>query len=399
MAGFDGSGNFVRSDGTLTGSNICATQESTSVGIQAARFDNELNTIATGLENCLTRDQQTALSTSFDFNSQKGINLAAGTASTDAVRMSQLVANGAIQLGSLGGTAPNYTATTALPLSAYGDGQTFAFNVASRAAGNVTVNINTLGAASIQDADSNTIDGLKMPYFGLITYSTVNSAFVLVNDQYQNTVFSCGATGGTSTAYTASATPQVYGYYDGLLVSCRTHTASGASPTINIDSVGAKPIVTPSDNAIIANEIPSGALLTLAYDSNFDAFVLVNQPRSVIDYTPTISAGGSMTVSSVTEDTRYSIDGACIDMQMDASFTLGGTASNQINVSLPVSPLIFLTGVALDVTDNSGRVGVQAYTQNISNVIEILTENGANFTLGTGGTIRLMARYFFRSSY
>lgn len=87
---WDGSGNFTRTDGTLTGPAICQTQASTGVDIQAVRFDNELNNLAEGLEKCLTVTGETLPTAPLNMNSQKVINVATATAATDATTFSQL---------------------------------------------------------------------------------------------------------------------------------------------------------------------------------------------------------------------------------------------------------------------------------------------------------------------
>lgn len=87
---WDGSGNFTRTDGFLTGDSICQTQESTGVDITAVRFDNELNNIVNGLEKCLTVTGETLPTASINMNNQKMINLPQGTAVGDSVNFFQL---------------------------------------------------------------------------------------------------------------------------------------------------------------------------------------------------------------------------------------------------------------------------------------------------------------------
>lgn len=89
--GWNGSGSFIRNDGTLTGSAICATQKATGVGAVASRFDNELNEIATGLQACVTKNGESgALTANLNAGSQKIVNLANGTASGEALHFGQL---------------------------------------------------------------------------------------------------------------------------------------------------------------------------------------------------------------------------------------------------------------------------------------------------------------------
>jgi len=83
MAGWDGSGNFVR--------NYNWTVDAASgIKILSSKMDTEFNTYATGLMNCLTRDGQTKPSANQDWNGYKITNLLPGTASTDAATVGQL---------------------------------------------------------------------------------------------------------------------------------------------------------------------------------------------------------------------------------------------------------------------------------------------------------------------
>ena len=61
-----------------------------SIKIVASRMDGEFDNYKTGLENCITRDNQTPPTAAISWNSQKITSLANGTASTDAVNLGQV---------------------------------------------------------------------------------------------------------------------------------------------------------------------------------------------------------------------------------------------------------------------------------------------------------------------
>ena len=73
-------------------------------------------------------------------------------------------------------------------------------------------------------------------------------------------------TAGTSTAYTATANQTLSAYYDGLLLVLDFHVASGASPTLNVDSLGARNLQFHDGTAVAANDIPAGAKVLVVYD-------------------------------------------------------------------------------------------------------------------------------------
>lgn len=57
---FDGSGRFIRTDGTRTGPRVWRDAAARLIRINAPDFDEHDNDFARGLENCLTRDGQTS---------------------------------------------------------------------------------------------------------------------------------------------------------------------------------------------------------------------------------------------------------------------------------------------------------------------------------------------------
>lgn len=67
-----------------------------------------------------------------------------------------------------------------------------------------------------------------------------------------------GTTAGTSTAYTASLTPAITAYVAGMRFFVDVHTACGAAPTINLNSLGAKNIKLVSGAAPGAGAIQAG---------------------------------------------------------------------------------------------------------------------------------------------
>lgn len=90
-------------------------------------------------------------------------------------------------------------------------------------------------------------------------------------------------TGGSATAYTV-ATPNrtIAAYENGLRLRVRLHTATGAAPTLNVNSLGAVRLAWPysADGRVSANQIPGAAILDVVYRESFGpdgaAWVIVN---------------------------------------------------------------------------------------------------------------------------
>lgn len=83
MAGWDGSGNW-------SWSYSWVNEEALGQYIDATKFDAQFADAKAGFENCLTRDGQGKPSANIDWNAKKITNLANGTASGDAINLSQL---------------------------------------------------------------------------------------------------------------------------------------------------------------------------------------------------------------------------------------------------------------------------------------------------------------------
>lgn len=82
-------------------------------------------------------------------------------------------------------------------------------------------------------------------------------------------------TAGTGTAYTLTTNQGLTSLTDGFMVRARMNATSGATPTLNVDSLGAKSIVLD----VSATAIPTGALLTeqvysFVYDSTADGWIV-----------------------------------------------------------------------------------------------------------------------------
>lgn len=80
-------------------------------------------------------------------------------------------------------------------------------------------------------------------------------------------------TGGTSTAYTATSN-QSLGLVDGTTITLQMSATSGATPTLNVDSGGAKAIQGVSGTAIPTGALLSGGLYKFTYRSGADAWIL-----------------------------------------------------------------------------------------------------------------------------
>lgn len=80
-----------------------------------------------------------------------------------------------------------------------------------------------------------------------------------------------GTTGGSATAYTLAQ--QGFSLFDGALVRFKLHVESGATPTLNVNSTGAKKLMMDKYKPMKAG-IAAGTWLTAVYSTTFGFFVL-----------------------------------------------------------------------------------------------------------------------------
>ena len=81
-------------------------------------------------------------------------------------------------------------------------------------------------------------------------------------------------TAGSSTAYTAASNRTLSAYHDGLSLVLELHTACGATPTLNVDSVGAQSLVWQDGTALAANDLAAGMCMVVCDVDNTNWVVL-----------------------------------------------------------------------------------------------------------------------------
>jgi hypothetical protein len=80
-------------------------------------------------------------------------------------------------------------------------------------------------------------------------------------------------TGGTSTAYTATSN-QTLSLTDGVTVTLQMSATSGATPTLNVDSLGAKAIQSVSGTAIPTGALLNNGVYRFTYRTSPDAWIV-----------------------------------------------------------------------------------------------------------------------------
>jgi len=143
---FNGSGTFERLYNWVT-------DLGNSVNITASRMDGEMDGMATGLSNCITKDGQTTITANIPMNSKKLTGLTNGSARTDSIALGQVQDGTYTTLGTAGGSADTYTATPSPAITAYATGSRFNIKINADNTGASTLNISAVGAKNMKKYD------------------------------------------------------------------------------------------------------------------------------------------------------------------------------------------------------------------------------------------------------
>lgn len=113
-------------------------------------------------------------------------------------------------------------------------------------------------------------------------------------------------------------------------------------------------------------------------------------------YSPSFSASGSMTFTSITTNiARFVVQGGLVTVFLNASGTTGGTASNNLRASLPITPN--------DVADHyrggatyaeAGDIMAGIYNINADGV-NVRKADSSNYTLGASREMAAVVQYMF----
>ena len=114
-----------------------------------------------------------------------------------------------------------------------------------------------------------------------------------------------------------------------------------------------------------------------------------------LNWVPTLGASGSMTVAVLAfEQAKFKMNGREVVISMHVSFSLGGTASNTVTVTLPISSSYAYACVSasvLDTTAFGGGVAIIPATTN--STLSVRKPDASNFSIGDAKQISLGGSY------
>jgi hypothetical protein len=165
---------------------------------------------------------------------------------------------------------------------------------------------------------------------------------------------------GVGVRYSSSGGPVFFGA-----------TSASATPDAQISNAGGTALLTLSNsgNVTIPGTLTVTTPANIVFGSNW------------VSWTPTVTASGSMTISSLTiTDAQYVRVGPLVYFKLQFSCTLGGTASNTIYATVPVN-YAGTNSLVPAFHSNGGWYNAIAQMAN-TNQIEIQAQGLGNYVLG-----------------
>lgn len=135
--------------------------------------------------------------------------------------------------------------------------------------------INACWTKDGQNVPSSTVDMRGFKFSGVGDGTTRNSAMSVAIFQDASHIYG-GTSTGAANVYAATLSPAISSYVDGMMLTFLSHQANtSTTPTLNVNSVGAKTI-TKTSGALAANDIVINKICWVAYDGDADVFQLLN---------------------------------------------------------------------------------------------------------------------------
>ena len=254
--------------------------------ISSSAFNGTINDISTALTQSVSADGQTTITANQNMYGYKHTNVAAAVNGTDYAPLWQ-VQNGYGKALSAVSGADTITAVTTPGLAAYQAGGLYQFiPAANNATTTPTLNINSLGARSIVWHDGSALKAGNLVQGAIFSLYDDGTKFRVLPTGGSN----YGIAGGTVDAITATIAVGA-AYADGMMVRVQAAGANtSATPTLNVNSIGAKTIVKLNNQPLIAGDIAGADFVAqLHYDSSLDKWVLEN-PATATPAIPSITA-------------------------------------------------------------------------------------------------------------
>lgn len=189
------------------------------------------------------------------------------------------------------------------------------------------------------------------------------------------------ASSGSSTAYAATSYQGFTSLSDGLSITLRIDETNGPSPTLNVDSLGAKAIQSASGVAIGAGKLLAGGVYTFTYSTAAVAWIV----HALFSETEEIASGTAMLFAQTSAPTGWTKstthDNKALRVVSGAASSGGSTAFTSVFSSRTPS------GTVGDRTLTLGMMPVHTHTIPIGgNTITSVTTSGSQTASGVNNS-------------
>jgi hypothetical protein len=171
----NGSGTFQRSDSVYTASDVWAKNRDASTNILASRHDSHDQDIANALTASIANDGQTPILADLPMSTRKHTGVGNAAARDHYAAAGQVQDGSLIWGGTTGGTTTAYTISLSPAITAYATGQLFGFIANASNTGSATLNVNGVGAVTMNGADGALVrDDLIAGQAYLVSYDSAS---------------------------------------------------------------------------------------------------------------------------------------------------------------------------------------------------------------------------------
>lgn len=369
--------------------------------ISSSAFNGTINDISTALTQSVSADGQTTITANQNMYGYKHTNVAAAVNGTDYAPLWQ-VQNGYGKALSAVSGADTITAVTTPGLAAYQAGGLYQFiPAANNATTTPTLNINSLGARSIVWHDGTALkagDLVQGAIFSLYDDGTKFRVLPTGGSNY-------GIAGGTVDAITATIAVGA-AYADGMIVRIQaTGANTSATPTLNVNSIGAKTIVKLGNMPLSAGDIAGADFVAqLHYDLSLDKWVLEN-PATTASFASfknlKITTTGTNATVTLTSDAVVIENSATVGRtirNVSVSINTATTGANALDTGTIAASTWYYIHVIYNPTTNTvaGLASLSATSPTLPSGYTMSARAGAFPTDGTANKYPLSLKQFGR---
>lgn len=199
-----------------------------------------------------------------------------------------------------------------------------------------------------------------------------------------------GVTAGTGSMQTVTIRG-IVALTEGLVVCVKLGAALNHNGTLDVNSLGPKYI---TSMAGWFSPRASGDYLVLMY--NGTTFIVLCEKRNAQNaWTPSYSAGGSMTFTSVsTGEARYSVNDGRVDFYVRANGTTGGSAHSELRIAIPFGTALENVYFNAYVADGGNIANGIGWVESSSGILKFAKDDLSNFGLGSGRQVLGIGWYF-----